>query len=220
MNFLAHLFLGPKEPEQALGSLLGDFVRGPVERLDLPQGVRDGIWLHRRIDVFTDAHPLVRRSRERVSPERRRYAGIMIDMFYDHLLARHWQSFSDQPLEQFTQDIYAVLLDQQSIIPEQAWPTISRMAKNDWLSSYARLHNLHRALDNISLRLKRANPLPGSAQELEQDYPGFEADFMAYMPQVIAYATDQAADFNRSTAVSVASSDATSAPESGVNPKA
>lgn len=196
MNFLAHLFLGPKEPEQALGSLLGDFVRGPVDSLDLPQGVRDGIWLHRRIDSFTDAHPLVRRSRERVSPERRRYAGIMIDMFYDHLLARHWLAFSDQPLEQFTREIYALLLKQEAIIPETAWPTIKHMAVNDWLSSYARIASLHRALDNISLRFKRANPLPGSARELEQDYPGFEADFMAYMPQVMEYAVLQAADLN------------------------
>ncbi|WP_022962837.1 ACP phosphodiesterase [Halopseudomonas pelagia] len=212
MNFLAHLFLGPKDPEQALGSLLGDFVRGPVGRLDLPQGVREGIWLHRRIDSFTDAHPLVQRSRERVSPERRRYAGIMIDMFYDHLLASHWQTFSDQPLEQFTQDIYAVLLDQQPLIPEQAWPTISRMAEHDWLCSYARLTSLHRALDAISLRLKRSNPLPGSAIELEHDYAGFKADFMAYMPQVMAYATDQAAELTgaKVSALTVAS----------VNPKA
>lgn len=224
MNFLAHLFLGSREPEQALGSLLGDFVRGPVQRLDLPQGVREGIWLHRRIDSFTDAHPLVCRSRERVSPQRRRYAGIMIDMFYDHLLARHWQSFSDQPLEQFTQEIYALLLEQQSIIPERAWPTIRRMAEHDWLSSYARLSSLHLALDNISLRLKRANPLPGSALELELDYPGFEADFMAYMPQVMAYATDQAADLNASPADflggSQVKSEFNSEPGSGVSPKA
>jgi len=116
MNYLAHLFLGPKDPEQALGSLLGDFVRGPVHSLDLPHGVREGIWLHRRIDAFTDAHPLVRRSRERVSAERRRYAGIMIDMFYDHLLAKHWLAFSDQPLEYFTRDIYRLLLEQQAVI--------------------------------------------------------------------------------------------------------
>lgn len=193
MNFLAHLFLGPRDPEQALGSLLGDFVRGPVEQLPLPQRVREGIWLHRRIDSFTDAHPLVRRSRERVSPERRRYAGIMIDMFYDHLLARHWEAFSDQSLKAFTADIYALLLEQQPIIPEQAWPTISRMAEHDWLSSYARLTSLHRALDTISLRLKRANPLPGSAIELEQDYSGFKADFMGYMPEVMRFAEHQAA---------------------------
>lgn len=207
MNFLAHLFLGPKDPEQALGSLLGDFVRGPIERMELPPGVREGIWLHRRIDSFTDAHPLVQRSRERVSKERRRYAGIMIDMFYDHLLAHHWQAFSDQPLEQFTGDMYRLLLAQESVIPEQAWPTISRMAEHDWLSSYARLSSLHRALNTISQRLKRTNPLPGSAEELEQDYAGFTADFFAYMPEIMAYATAQAAELTgtRASGLAVAS---------------
>lgn len=191
MNFLAHLFLGPKDPEQALGSLLGDFVRGPVDRLELPEGVRQGIWLHRRIDSFTDAHALVALSKGRVSPERRRYAGIMIDMFYDHLLARHWDAFADQPITEFSEEMYALLLAQRAIIPANAWPVIERMARHDWLTSYARIAVLHRALDNISLRLRRANPLPGSACELERDYAGFEADFLGFMPQVIAFARSQ-----------------------------
>ena len=135
MNFLAHLFLGPRDPEQALGSLLGDFVRGPVAKLDLPEGVRQGIWLHRRIDSFTDAHPLIAMSRTRVSPERRRYAGIMIDMFYDHLLARHWDRFADQPIGDFTARMYPLLRAQRPVIPLSAWPVIHNMTEHDWLSS-------------------------------------------------------------------------------------
>lgn len=198
MNFLAHLFLGPPQAEQALGSLLGDFVRGPIQAMALPEGVRQGIWLHRRIDAFTDAHPLVRRSRMRVSDGRRRYAGIMVDMFYDHLLARHWQSFSDQSIEGFTRNMYALVLQQQAIIPEQAWPTLSRMARYDWLTSYSQLENMHRALDQIALRLTRANTLPGSAAELEQQYAGFEADFFAFMPEVMTFAEAQAAELRNS----------------------
>lgn len=191
MNYLAHLFLGPRDPEQALGSLLGDFVRGPVDKLELPEGVRQGIWLHRRIDSFTDAHAVIAMSKTRVTPERRRYAGIMIDMFYDHLLARHWELFADQSIRDFTREMYGLLLAQREVIPANAWPVISRMAEQDWLSSYARISSLHRALDNISLRLRRANPLPGSAAELERDYAAFEADFLAFMPQVIAFAGSQ-----------------------------
>ena len=191
MNFLAHLFLGPSDPEQALGSLLGDFVRGPVGKLDLPTGVRQGIWLHRRIDSFTDAHPLIAMSRTRVSPERRRYAGIMIDMFYDHLLARHWDRFAEQPIGDFTARMYPLLRAQRAVIPASAWPAIDHMTEHDWLGSYARMASLHRALDNIALRLRRTNPLPGSASELEQDYAGFEADFLAFMPQVMAFAASQ-----------------------------
>lgn len=191
MNFLAHLFLGPRDPEQALGSLLGDFVRGPVSSLALPKGVRQGIWLHRRIDSFTDAHPLIAVSRSRVSPERRRYAGIMIDMFYDHLLARHWDRFADQSIDDFTARMYPLLRAQRAVIPANAWPAIAHMTEHDWLGSYARMASLHRALDNIALRLRRSNPLPGSASELERDYAGFEADFLAFMPQVMAFAAAQ-----------------------------
>lgn len=191
MNFLAHLFLGPRDPEQALGSLLGDFVRGPVNKLPLPEGVRQGVQLHRRIDSFTDSHAVVAMSRARVSVQRRRYAGIMIDMFYDHFLARHWDRFADQPISEFTADMYALLLAQRAIIPDNAWPVIARMAEHDWLSSYAQMAVMHRALDNIALRVRRTNPLPGSAHELEHNYAALEADFLAFMPQAMDFARSQ-----------------------------
>lgn len=188
MNFLAHLRLGPDEPQQALGGLLGDFVKGPVGAIELPDSVRQGIWLHRSIDAFTDRHPLVARSKARVTGERRRYAGIMVDMFYDHLLARHWEQFADESLASFTGRMYQAVLAQQALMPERARRVLVRMAEDDWLSSYAQLPNLHLALNNMSHRLRPGNPLPGAVDELENDYRGFEADFMAFMPEVIDFA--------------------------------
>ena len=131
MNFLAHLRLGPDEPQQALGGLLGDFVKGPISSIALPDSVRQGIWLHRSIDAFTDRHPLVARSKARVTGERRRYAGIMVDMFYDHLLARHWAQFDDQSLAEFTKRMYRAVLTQQALMPERARTTLVRMAEKD-----------------------------------------------------------------------------------------
>ena len=202
MNYLAHLFLGPHEAEPALGSLLGDFVRGPLQAIALPAGVRGGIWLHRRIDAFTDAHPLVLASRQRVSAERRRYAGIMIDMFYDHLLVRHWSRFSSQPMPEFTAQMYNLLLAQQELIPTHALPVIRRMAEQDWLSSYGQLPSLHRAVDAIARRFRHSNPLPGGVHELERCFSGFEADFLAFMPEVMAFARDQAAELISSAGAS------------------
>lgn len=192
MNFLAHLFLGPQEPQRALGSLLGDFVKGPLDSLQLPEQVKQGVWLHRRIDGFTDAHPMVIRSKRRVSADRRRYAGIMVDMFYDHLLAAHWSRYSDLPIGRFTQDMYAVLLAQQTEIPDSAWPIIQRMAQQDWLTSYAELSNLHQAVNNISRRFTRVTTLPGGVAELETAYGGFEEDFLLFMPEVIEFARAEA----------------------------
>lgn len=196
MNFLAHLRLGPDEPQQALGGLLGDFVKGPIASIELPDPVRQGIWLHRSIDAFTDRHPLVARSKARVTGARRRYAGIMVDMFYDHLLAHHWTQFADQSLPEFTGRMYQAVLTQQELMPERARWVLVRMAQEDWLSSYAELSNLHLALNNMGRRLRPGNPLPGSVDELEQDYQGFEADFMAFMPDVIDFAHTQAASLN------------------------
>lgn len=193
MNFLAHLRLGPDEPQQALGGLLGDFVKGPIASIALPDPVRQGIWLHRSIDAFTDRHPLVARSKARVTGERRRYAGIMVDMFYDHLLAHHWEHFAEQTLAEFTGRMYQAVLTQQELMPERARRVLVRMAQEDWLSSYAELPNLHLALNNMARRLRPGNPLPGAVDELERHYQGFEADFMAFMPEVIDFADNQAA---------------------------
>ncbi|MEH6566168.1 MAG: ACP phosphodiesterase [Halopseudomonas sp.] len=196
MNFLAHLLMGSQSPQQALGSLLGDFVKGPVQQIALPEEVRGGIWLHRRIDVFTDSHPLVLQSKARISPARRRFAGIMVDMFYDHLLARHWEQFADLPLAEFSQQSYRYLLQHPELIPANAWPVIRHMSENDWLGSYAQLPHLHRALDNMARRLRRDNSLPGAVTELEADYLSFEADFLGFMPDVQRFASDQAARLN------------------------
>lgn len=193
MNFLAHLRLGPDEPQQALGGLLGDFVKGPVAAMELPDPVLQGIWLHRRIDAFTDRHPLVLRSKARVTEQRRRYAGIMVDMFYDHLLARHWTRFAEQPLAMFTARMYQAVLAQQALMPERARTVLVRMAEQDWLGSYAELQSLHMALDNMARRLRPGNHLPGAVVELEREYQGFEADFLAFMPEVIGFAEGQAA---------------------------
>lgn len=193
MNYLAHLRLGPDHPQLALGGLLGDFVKGPVASMTLPEPVRQGIWLHRRIDAFTDRHPLVQRSKARISDQRRRYAGIMVDMFYDHLLVLHWQRFSDQPLASFTTRMYQAVLAQQPLMPERARRVLVRMAEEDWLGSYAQLDNLHMALNNMARRLRPGNPLVGAVAELEGDYPGFERDFLLFMPEVIEFAQSEAA---------------------------
>src|SRR4051812_25190324 len=101
MNFLAHAFLAFGHTDVMLGSMMGDFVKGPLDNRHPPDILR-GLTLHRRVDTYTDAHATVALSRSRISPARRRYAGILIDLFYDHYLAANWQQYSTEPLDQFT----------------------------------------------------------------------------------------------------------------------
>jgi len=187
VNYLAHLYLSPPQDDAWLGSLLGDFVKGPLgERYRGP--VAAAITLHRRLDTFTDAHAAVQRSKSRVSAARRRYAGIMIDVFYDHFLARSWAEFHDEPLDHFTARVYALLERRHAELPQRLQSVAPRMRARDWLGSYARIENVGRALDGIGTRLKRENRLGGSGEELCAQYAGFEADFRAFLPEVRAFA--------------------------------
>jgi acyl carrier protein phosphodiesterase len=187
VNYLAHLYLSEPTEDAWLGSLLGDFVKGPLDGRHGEEVTR-AIILHRKIDTFTDAHPVVLQSKSRISAQRRRYAGIMIDMFYDHFLAKYWDEFHDEPLGQFTTRIYALLDQRHSALPEKLQRMAPHMAQLDWLGSYADISSIHTALDRMGRRLTRENRLLNSADELAQNYAGLEADFRAFLPQVRQFA--------------------------------
>lgn len=187
MNFLAHLALSPADDDARLGSLLGDFVKGPLGGR-YPGPVGEAIVLHRRIDSFTDAHPCVVASRARVGPGHRRYAGIMIDLYYDHFLARRWNELHDEPLAAFSARIYALLARRHAELPERLQYIAPRMAARDWFGSYAEVDNIGRALEGIGRRLRRGNGLIGADADLRRDYAGFESDFAAFYPEVRRFA--------------------------------
>lgn len=187
MNYLAHLYLSEPTEEAWLGSLLGDFVKGPLDGR-YGEDVTRAIALHRKIDSFTDAHPLVLQSKLRISPARRRYAGIMMDMFYDHFLAKYWREFHDEPLDEFTARIYAILDRRHATLPERLQRMAPMMAQWNWLASYAQIHSIHTALDRMGQRLKRENRLLNSADELVEHYAELEADFRAFLPEVQRFA--------------------------------
>ncbi len=188
MNFLAHLYLSPDSPDALIGSLLGDFVKGPVENAGYNDEITRAIRLHRAIDTYTDAHPVVLTSKARVSPARRRYAGILVDLFYDHFLARHWLDYDARPLETFAAGVYAMLTDRATGLPEPARRMVAFMAQQDWLVSYREIEGIGTALDRMGRRITRGNVLLGSAEELEAHYAAFEADFRMFVPDVTAYA--------------------------------
>lgn len=190
MNYLAHVFLSRSSPEGIVGGMLGDFVKGRgSEMYSAP--VRAAIELHRAVDRYTDAHPQVCASRARISSARRRFAGIMVDVFYDHFLACHWQDYSDVPLEQFTRQVYAVLARHAERFPPRLQQTLPRMRDADWLASYAELEAVDLALRGIAHRLRRfprAAVLCDGAQELSAHYRELERDFSAFFPELVDYA--------------------------------
>jgi acyl carrier protein phosphodiesterase len=197
MNFLAHVFLAGPLAADRVGGIIGDFVKGPLD--PLPPGLSPqlaaGVMLHRRIDSHAETHPAFRRSRARVSTARRRVSGIMVDLFYDHFLARHWTHFStwlqDAPpaLSTFTADTYRLIAHYPEPLPPAFAPVFERMAAHDWMSGYRDLERIALALDRMAeFRLRRPNPLAGSGEELVAEYAGYEADCFEFLTDAWAHA--------------------------------
>lgn len=186
MNYLAHLHLGGPLPAQLLGSLYGDFVKGLLPGR-FPVQIEEAIRLHRRIDVFTDGHPVIKQAISRFPAARRRYAGIVLDVFFDHCLARDWQHYSDVPLNAFTDRVYRVLANEPAL-PERLALIAPRMAAQDWLGSYTQFDVVGQALAGISRRLSRPEGLVGAMQELQALYQPLSDDFSEFYPQVQAFA--------------------------------
>lgn len=186
MNYLAHLHLGGPAPHQLLGSLYGDFVKGPLDGR-WPQAIEAGIRLHRRIDLFTDTHPLVRDARALFPAARRRVSGILLDLFFDHCLARDWADYAEVPLPTFTGQVYRVLAD-QAALPGALARIAPRMAEQDWLGSYREFDTLAAVVGGMSRRLSRPELLAGGFDELAERYQPLSDHFRRFYPELQRFA--------------------------------
>ena len=189
MNYLAHLLLAEKSAQSCIGNLLGDFVKGSLEKYKdvYSETIIKGIRTHRQVDNFTDKHRIYIRSKHRISLSRRRFSGIIIDICYDHFLARHWAVFSDEKLENFLADIYQILKDNEDIFPARLQNILPRMIAEDWLNSYKYLEGVSLTFARLSRRLNRSNNLADAVEELINNYSEIETDFLSFLPQLISY---------------------------------
>ncbi len=186
VNYLAHLVLAERNQAGFLGSLLGDFVKG---RLDdsYPADIQRGIRLHRKIDAFTDAHAATKGSRRRFSPGVRRFSGIVVDICYDHFLSRHWARYEAVELERFAQTVYAALTEYDGTLPPRLTTVLPRMVAENWLSAYATLTGIGRAVDGVAARVRSGERMRGAVQEVEANYAELEQDFLDFFPEVIRF---------------------------------
>src|SRR5262245_50071081 len=183
MNWLAHLYLSEPEPAFRLGNLLPELI--PAQPMaSLPAIFQKGVMQHRSIDAFTDSHPVVRRSVQRIEPTFRRFGGILCDLFYDHFLARDWNSYSSEPLRDFAHAIYASFDEYRASIPPDACLLLDQLRAGDWLCSYRDLPGVSRALERIGSRLRRPVSLAGTVSVLEHSYEAFHSDFRAFFPEL------------------------------------
>jgi acyl carrier protein phosphodiesterase len=186
MNWLAHLVLSDRSPSFRIGNLLPDLMtRQELEAVW--EAFQRGIECHRRIDVFTDAHPVVRRSARRLSPPHRRFAPILIDIFYDHFLSLHWQRYSPQPIETFVSEIYDAFDASHAELPAATNAILRRMREENWLGSYGEIAGIRLTLERVGRRLRRPVQLGDAAEELEKKHAELETDFDEFFPQLRAH---------------------------------
>jgi acyl carrier protein phosphodiesterase len=190
VNWLAHVFLSEPNVQFQLGNLLADVVRGPQRDAMSADFVR-GAACHKAIDAFTDAHPVVRRSRARVGSEQRRFSGVLVDVFYDYYLARNWSRYSTITLDNYTAAFYTGAQAHLSELPPDARTMLERIIRHDLLSSYARVDGVERALRRISIYLTsrwcRQFALERGVRDLVAHDAAFAADFEEFFPTLQAH---------------------------------
>ena len=187
MNYLAHLLLASHSEEAMLGALLGDFVKAGAINAFEPAIARE-IIIHRRIDSFTDGHAVNRRARLHFSAKERRFAGILLDVFYDHVLSLKWDSYCSTPLVDFVQQFYVLLRRHEPILPDNLLSILPYFVERNWLCRYHNLSGVALAIQGISQHLsKNGEHLAGGVSVLARDYTHFCQCFEAFFPELVEF---------------------------------
>jgi acyl carrier protein phosphodiesterase len=187
MNFLAHIYLSGDNHLIKIGNFMADGIRGKQFK-NYPQEVQKGIVLHRAIDTFTDAHPVFRQSTKKLHSRYHHYAGVIVDVFYDHFLAKNWANYSDENLADYVNDFYQSLSDNLPILSEKTVMMMPYMIDQNWLLSYQTIEGIDNILTQMDSRTKNQSKMRFASEELREFYTEFEEDFTAFFEELRAHA--------------------------------
>lgn len=186
MNFLAHTYLSGCSEEIIVGNFMGDYVKGRNYLL-FPELVKKGILIHRDIDTFTDMHPITRRSKLRVAAKYHKYAGIIIDIFYDHFLASLWDNFSTLPLDEFVNRSYDLLKRNYKVLPEAIKTWFPTFLENNWMMAYQTVDGIELVLERMAANTSLPNHAEYAVEVLSDQYESFKDDFLEFFPLIIQF---------------------------------
>jgi acyl carrier protein phosphodiesterase len=190
MNFLAHIYLSNNQPMVTIGNFIADGIKGKDYK-NYPKDIQIGILLHREIDTFTDAHPLVRQSTKRLHQNYSHYSGVIVDILYDHFLAKNWNSYSDVPLETFVDDFYDLLETHYELLPTRIQKMMPYMLADNWLVSYAKIEGIQKVLDGMNRRTKLISGMNNATSELQQYYTEFEEEFTVFFEELREFSANK-----------------------------
>ena len=186
MNFLAHLYLSGDDDDILIGNFIADSVKGSsIDKY--PGKIREGIVLHRKIDQFTDEHPVVLKGKVRLRPKFHKYAPVIMDVFYDHFLAIHWDDYSSTPLSDFVNSIHKILEKNMDSFQERSKMMLPYMIGGKWLEGYSRLEGINRSLSGMARRAKFTSNMELATAELERDFDLYEEEFKEFFLLLVDY---------------------------------
>ncbi len=181
MNYLMHIYFCTTNPLTLTGACLGDFFKGKIERQPYAKALCQGIQLHRSLDYFADTHPLILQSKSLFPKECRRMAGIALDIFYDHFLAKNWTQYSPLSLEQYTQSFYANATPYLPKLPSEAQYFFNLIKNGDWLTAYRQIENIEQVLKRMSRNIPFTNTLDQTSNVLNEHYATLAQGFSVFM---------------------------------------
>ncbi|EJF99913.1 ACP phosphodiesterase [Flavobacterium sp. F52] len=183
MNFLAHIYLSGDNDLIKIGNFMADGIRGKQFE-HFPEDVQKGILLHRFIDTYTDSHDIFRKSTKRLHERYHHYAGVIVDIVYDHFLAKNWKKYSDEKLELFVNRFYHSLHDNYEILTEKTQGLMPYMIERNWLVSYRTTEGIQHILTQMDRRSKNVSQMQFAVEELTEFYDEFEKEFTLFFEEM------------------------------------
>ncbi|MFK7832709.1 MAG: ACP phosphodiesterase [Winogradskyella sp.] len=188
MNFLAHIYLSGDNKLITIGNFVADGIRGNKYK-SYPSEMQIGIQLHRQIDTFTDAHPLFRQCTKRLHKGYGHYSGVIVDIFFDHFLAKNWTTYSNVPLADYISNFYKILTEHIDLLPPRFQKLTPIMIEGNWLLSYATVEGIQNVLNGMNRRTEGRSKMNEATKELKEHYEAFEKDFTLFFEELRDFST-------------------------------
>lgn len=195
MNFLAHIYLSGDNDLLKIGNFMADSIRGNSYE-NYPEEIKKGILLHRSIDSFTDMHPVYRQSKHRLHEKYGHYSGVIMDIFYDHFLAKNWANYSNKKLEEYADEFYQLLRDNYDLLTDKIQGMMPYMIARNWLVSYASISGLEMILFQMDHRTKNRVAMHEAIVELQEFYLEFETEFTQFFIELQEHCQQKLQELN------------------------
>jgi len=186
MNYLAHIYLSGENDQVKIGNFIADGIKGTKYKA-YPRDIQIGILLHRKIDWFSDNNNILRTSKRRLDDRYGHYKGVVIDIFYDHFLAKNWTNYSGIPLTIYTQSFYRLLQNNKEILPDRIKYLMKYMIKDDWLTNYGNLRGIESVLIGMDRRTNYISKMDLAIEDLVDHYEDFKSDFELFFEELSVF---------------------------------